>query len=281
MLRNITCLAVLFLSCASLHAQVQPYNPYAPEIQDTIPVTPDGKINWPTFYRSTKLKNKFQLLHAMGSCMGTAKDIVSALEANKVDVNALGTRTVHGKLVAMHGGAFTVLDKSGETTTVMTHPAGVSRVDVDGSMPIARLRPGMAVRLTTQVDARGQAQEPVEALNVFTFDRDTQPDAVTPGRVQTIAGWIRNIRGSHVQVHVNAGRLRQLTFLLADDCRISVTGHELQLLSPGDEVEVTGHVYSRDKQLGRIVFANKVEAATRHQLAERTEDPDAVTSVTR
>lgn len=281
MLRNITCLAVLLLSSVSLQAQVKPYNPYAPEIQDTIPVTPDGKINWPTFYRSTKLKNKFQLLHAMGSCMGTAKDIVNALEKNKVDVNALGTSTVHGKVVAMHGGAFTVLDSSGETTTVMTHPAGVSRVDVNGAMPIARLRPGMAVRLTTRVDARGQAQEPVKALNVFTFDRDTQPDAVTPGRVQTIAGQIRNIRGSYMQVHVEAGRLRRLSFLLADDCRISVTGHALPLLTPGDDVEVTGHVYSRDKNLGRIVFANKVEAATKYQLAERSQASDAVTSVTR
>lgn len=264
MFRTISCLFLSLAAATSLQAQTQPYNPYAPEVQDKFPVTPDGEINWPTFYKSVGLKNRFQLYFAMGSCVGTRKDIVDALEKNKVDINELGERSFGGRVLAAQGGILTILDDAREKITVVTHPAGVSRVDVSGEMPVQKLQPGTMVRLIGSVDQHGVAREPLTALNVFTPDADTRFDAVTPGRKQTIVGQVLGLRGARLQIKVEPGQLHRLTFLVTRDCRVSVGAHDVRLISPGDHIVATGHVYSADKS-GPIVFANKVEAATAYQ----------------
>lgn len=243
-------------------AQVAPYNPYAQDVQDFIPITPDGKINWPTFYKSIGMKNKFQYLFDIGACRGTGKGIVEGLEANKVDINKLDEKTIVGKAMRVQNGSVIIVDASNQVAMAVTHPAGVSNVSVQGKMAVTDLRPGLIVRFEGRVDELGRSTEPADSLEVFTPAADFQPDGVESGRVQTIVGQVVSLRSGILKLQTNVGKLRRLTISVAEDCVVNVNTCELSLIAPGDDVTVTGHVYGGDGiNTEMSIFANKVEVA--------------------
>lgn len=266
MLRPLCCVVVWLVCGVSAFAQFTPFNPYATNVEDSVAVTPDGKINWPTFYKSVDMKNKFQVLFAMGSCRGTRKDIVDKLVANKFNINQLAESTITGKVVQVRGGTIVVASPTGEVTGVVTHPAGVSRVKVTGEIPVAGLLRGLPIRFVAKVDERGHGLERLDGFEVFAPPTDFRWKGVEAGHLQSIAGAVVNFHHSRLQINVEPGKLHRLSLLLTDDCRIMVNSGDMRLIYPGDDITVTGHIYSGDGiATNRAVFANKIEVTKIYQ----------------
>lgn len=264
MLRFAICFFMSFGFVCPLFAQFEPYNPYAPEMEDPSPVRPDGKLNWPKFFKSQKLEARFQTYFAMGSCVGTKRSINEMLKNNKVDINELAERSVSGHSLSVRGGNVTLVDASGHGFLVFTHPAGVTRVRVSGKMPPAGLRPGMTVRFASSVDQRGQGKDVLNALEVITPTKDITPKPVETGRYQTIIGTLTRVDGQKIRVKAAVGKRRYLNFALSDHPTVHVNGGSLDLISAGDEITVKGHVLAG--QLGKnseIVFADDIEVLKR------------------
>ena len=139
------------------------------------------------------------------------------------------------------------------------HPAGVTRLRVSGRTPGAILRPGLVIRLVAEVDGRGRALEPVTAFEVVTPPADYKPDPVRAGSREQIVGVVRSIASDVLTLHVNAGRLRRLTFTLAPDAVATLDAAQLDLASPGDAIAVTGRIWSGEGAMAAgTIFASEV-----------------------
>jgi hypothetical protein len=252
------CGAVLGLS-QSARAQRVPYDPYAPVVEDPRPVKEDGSLNWPTLFRSQQLQNKFQSYASLGSCTGTRKDVNNRLRDNRVDVNTLPEAEFRGRVMGLLPGVVTLKDSDGKDVIVVTHPAGVSQVQVSGPMQVQALRPGMIVQFVSAVDEHGLGTRPVEALEVIVPDEKSQPTIVEPGREQTMVGTIHRLNGHQLIVRLDRGKLKRLTLTLADQIAVSASGKSLSLAAAGDEVVAKGHAYSGEGFGGKqVVFAGSV-----------------------
>lgn len=237
----------------------QVYNPYA-KLADEPPISADGKLNWPSFFKSKALEDRFQAYFAMGSCVGTKQEINKMLSDNKVDVNQLPELSVRGLATGCNTGAASIADARGVNTLLMTHPAGVTKVLVAGEMPVSQLRPGMAVRFLGQVDAHGAGADPIDALEVFTPDPQFRASAVEAGRVQTIAAKVTRVQGKRLQVQVDAGKIRRLSFGISPQTKVTVDGKSLDLVTAGDDVTATGRAYSGPGAGGMgVVFASEIK----------------------
>jgi len=276
-LRTFLILGLLVSLTASAVAQRPAYNPYAKQTEeDLAPVRPDGELNWPAFFKSKAMEDRFQVYFAQGSCTGSNMRIVNMLAANKVDVNALPEESVPGLAAKVNGGTFTMAAKDGVPVTVVTHPAGVSKVNISGKLDPAELRPGMMVKFSGRVDSHGKGVKPIENLEVFTPDAKFKWKAVITDRQQTIAAKVLKAEGSILQVQVPAGRVRKLTFQMPEAPEILVSGSTLDLISAGDEVSTKGRVYLSGEGAGGapVVFASEVivkKAFARDKAAEQKE----------
>src|SRR5687767_77731 len=126
-------LALIFaISCPHFAYSQAIYNPYAKSDDDSSPIK-DGKLNWPAFFKSKQLEDRFQAYFAMGSCTGTKQAINSMLRDNKVDVNMLPESTVRGVSVGCDLAAITIAAPTGQRAVVLAHPAGVTKVSVAGA----------------------------------------------------------------------------------------------------------------------------------------------------
>lgn len=248
-------------------------------MDDAIPVTPDGKINWPTFYQSLKLNNRFTAYAAMGACRGQKKSIVNMLVNNQVDIDKLGVSSVDGRAVAIKDGLVMMMDTSGQPLTVVTHPAGVSRVKVEGDMPVAGLLPGVMVRLQARVDGRGHGVEEITKLDVFTPEANFKFPTVFPGRLQSLAGQVVSLRGKALQLKTPSGDIRRLVFLLNDECQVRVDAKDFGLIFPGDTLKVTGHVYSGEGVGTKTVFADDIEVTKVYGQSEVSSESSSVDSL--
>src|SRR5687768_6480695 len=103
MLRNFLSLLFAVLCTATLFAQAERYDPYA-TVKEDPPISADGKINWPPFFKDAAKESRFQGYFATGSCVGTNMRIVDMLKANKVDVNALPQTSVTTQSVLVEHG---------------------------------------------------------------------------------------------------------------------------------------------------------------------------------
>lgn len=270
-----TSVAVLIVSCAaSAFAQRPAYNPYAKQTEeDLAPVRPDGKLNWPAFFKSAEVENRFQAYFAQGTCTGSNKRIVNRLVANKVVVNELPEESFLGLAAKVNGGTLTMLSDKGLPMTVVTHPAGVSQVNISGKMNPADLRPGMMVKFSGRVNEHGKGIKPIAGLEVFTPDPKFKWKAVITDRQQNLAATVVKASGSMLQVEVPAGRVRKLTFQVKEKPEIIVTGSTLELISAGDEVFTKGRTYASGEGAGGmpVVFASEVivkKAFARDRAAE-------------
>ena len=263
-----------FVLVASAHAQRPAYNPYAKQTEeDLAAVRPDGKLNWPAFFKSKAMEDRFKVYFAQGSCTGTNMRIVNALEANKVVVNDLPEESFLGLAGKVSAGTVAMASEKGVPMMVVTHPAGVSKVSISGKMNPADLRPGMMVKFSGRVDNHGKGVKPIDSLEIFTPDAKFKWKAIITDRQQNIAATVLKVEGSLLQVQVPAGRVRKLTFQVKENPEIIVTGSTLDLISAGDEISTKGLVYLSGEGAGGVpvVFASEVivkKAFARDRAAE-------------
>lgn len=274
MIRIVVALGLIVGFTASASAQRPAYNPYAKQTEeDLAPVRPDGKLNWPAFFKSKAMEDRFQVYFAQGSCTGTNMRIVNALAANKVEVNALPEESLLGVAAKVNGGTIGMASQKGVPVTVVTHPAGVSKISVTGKMSPTDLRPGMMVKFSGRVNDHGKGMKPIENLEVFTPDARFKWRPVITDRQQSIAATVLKAEGSLLQVQVPAGRVRKLSFQVKENPEIVVSGSTLDLISAGDEISTKGHVYLSGEGAGGmpVVFASELivkKAFGRDRVAE-------------
>ena len=274
MCRYLAALGLCFVLVASAHAQRPAYNPYAKQTEeDLAAVRPDGKLNWPAFFKSKAMEDRFKVYFAQGYCKGTSKRIVNALQANKVVVNDLPEESFLGLAGKVSEGTVAMASEKGVPMMVVTHPAGVSKVSISGKMNPADLRPGMMVKFSGRVDNHGKGVKPIDSLEIFTPDAKFKWKAIITDRQQNIAATVLKVEGSLLQVQVPAGRVRKLTFQVKENPEIIVTGSTLDLISAGDEISTKGLVYLSGEGAGGVpvVFASEVivkKAFARDRAAE-------------
>jgi hypothetical protein len=263
-MRRASCFALALLCLAAFAAPALAQksggpSPYSPTDLGP-PVGPDGKLNWPTFFKSQKFELYYQHLWMTGSCRGTNPDITVPATQNRMDVDAMPEGTVSGRVVRVALGTLDVRSDNGLVVTVLTHPAGVSRVSVKGDVPAASLQPGMVVRFTGSVNQRGEGQEPLSALDVVSLPADFEYPAVEPGASRVITAKVVALRKQQLQLQVDAGSLRRLRYQLDESAVARVDGKDLALAAVGDIVTAQGHLYSSldGKKPQNFVFASDV-----------------------
>lgn len=250
---------------ATVFAQAAPYNPYAvPQEPPPPPVAADGTVQWGTFYKSAALQKSYERLWNLGACRGTNRAITEPVERNKIVIDNLPEAdfqgTVRGTAGTLAGGLLAFAPGPAADPWVATlHPAGVSQLTVTGHAPAAVLEPGMVVRLRATVDSKGKGVAPVEGFEIVTPPAGFVADAIRPGRDDTIIGTVTRIRGTSLLLRVDAGKIRRLSLTLKPDAKATVNASLLELVAPGDSIEVTGRLWSGEGSMGAgTIFASKV-----------------------
>ena len=264
---------------ASARAQGVPYNPYV-DSQPLPPLAPDGTIQWGTFFKSAAIQKKYEHLWNLGACRNTNPDITIPVAANRLDVNALPEEEFTGTVQAVTGGlaggtvAFVRGRPDEPPLVAQLHPAGVTRSIVTGRSTPAILRPGMTVRLTTTVDAKGRAVEPVREFEIISPPGD-RPAPIVAGTPGVVVAVVSQVRKGVLDLRVDGGRIRRLLVPLADDAVVTIDAAEPQLMSPGDAIEVKGRLWTGEGSTGAgLVFASDVRVRKAEPAAAR--DPAAV-----
>jgi hypothetical protein len=240
-------------------AQQKPFNPYEDENADLIAITPDGKINWPTFYKSAAIKAKFDWMFATGSCRGTNPDLNAVIINNKVNVNLIAEEEYTGVVQSNVGGNLIVLDKDKIPTSIMTHPKGVSKIEVNGPFTLKQLRTGMLVRMTAKINDDGTSDMAVPAIEIFSTKPDYPFAEITAGERNMFAARVVALRDKTLELRVDAGKLRKLKVPVDEETVVTLNMDDLNLASPGDKIEVKGHLYAGPGCTAKQgIFANKV-----------------------
>lgn len=263
-----TVAAMAFLADES-PAQPLAYNPYADAHDPLPPVAADGTLRWGSFYKSAAIQKSYERLWNMGACRGTNKAITVPVERNKLIIDNLpeesfsgrvrgATGTLAGGMVAFTEGAN--VDPTAAVLVAQLHPAGVSHVRVGGRTSVAAIKPGMSVRLRAQVDDKGRALEPVHAIDIVTPPADFKPDPVRAHTLETIVGTVVQSRSNLLLVKIDAGRIRRVSVPLADAPEVMIVdASQLDLIAPGDEIEITGRRWSGEGAMGAgTVFTSRI-----------------------
>jgi hypothetical protein len=259
----------LLLGVCSMPALAQPYNPYADGQDPLPPVAADGTLHWGTFYKSAAIQKSYERLWGLGACRGTNKAITIPVERNKMVIDNLPEESFTGRVRATAGSlaggmvAFTEgasVDPSVAVLIAQLHPAGVTHMQVGGRTSAAAITPGTTVRLRAQVDDKGRASEAIRAIEIVTPPRGFTPDPVRAHALNTVVGTVVHARDNTLQLKVDAGRIRRLTLPLADDAEVMIVdAAQVDLIAPGDEVEVTGRRWSGEGAMGAgTVFTSRI-----------------------
>ncbi|TWT34956.1 hypothetical protein [Blastopirellula retiformator] len=249
---------------SNLFAQLGRYDPYAKPVDDLPPVSSDGTLHWPTYFRSAALEARYQNLWRMGACGGTNKSITVPVEKNKLSIDALPETSVAGRVLQVKPDSLMVLQADGKPAMIITHPAGVSHIEVTGDVPARLLKPGMLVRFLGEIDPQGHGVAPVDAVDVLSNAGDFAPPAAEPGHRVNVIGVVKSLHGKTLVVQTATGELRKLTFLLADEATAHLQTTELKYCGVGDQVAAKGRLYSvAGGKPERCVFASDVEVAKR------------------
>ena len=250
-------------------AQPTPYNPYADSHDPLPPVAADGTLHWGPFYKSAAIQKSYERLWNLGACRGTNKAITTPVERNKMVIDNLPEESFSGRVRAttgtLAGGmvAFTEGTSDDSTAAVLIaqlHPAGVTHMQVGGRSSVAALKPGMTVRLRAQVDNKGRAADPIRNLDIVTPPDGFIPDPIRPGTLDTVVGTVVQCRNGILLLKVDAGKIRRLSLSLADDAEIMIVdAAQLDLVAPGDQVEITGRRWSGEGAMGSgTVFTSRI-----------------------
>lgn len=250
-------------------AQPVPYNPYADGQEPLPPVAADGTLRWGTFYKSAAMQKSYERLWNMGACRGTNKAITVPVERNKLVIDNLPEESfsgrVRGTAGTLAGGmvAFTEGAAGDATAAVLVaqlHPAGVSHVQIGGKTSVAAIKPGMSVRLRARVDTKGRALDPIGALDIVSPPADFTPDPIRPDTLDTIVGTVTKAGPRMLLLKIDAGTIRRVSLPLADAPEVTIVDASyLDLMAPGDEVEVTGRRWSGEGSMAAgTIFASRV-----------------------
>lgn len=262
-------LAFMLLGTCAESVMAQPYNPYADGHDPLPPVAADGTLHWGPFYKSAAIQKSYERLWNLGACRGTNKAITVPVERNKMIIDNLPEESFTGRVRATAGSlaggmvAFTegtAVDPSAAVLVAQLHPAGVTHVQVGGRTSAAAIKPGMTVRLRAEVDDKGRASEPIRTIDIVTPPRDFTPDPVRSHQLDTVVGTVVQARSKMIQVRVDAGKIRRITLPLADDAVVMVVdAAQIDLIAPGDEIEVTGRRWSGEGAMGAgTVFTSRI-----------------------
>lgn len=263
------------LSTSSLFAQSAPYDPYAPQVEEP-PISADGSLNWPVFYRSQSLQANYENLWNMGACLGTNKKITIPVANNRLDINKMPEGKIEGLVIRVGKGQLFVRQADGVIKKVAIHPAGVSRVEVSKDVPARWLKPGMGVRLVGQVNETGHGPETLEELDIVTIPPGFEPDPVVAEKRQSIVAVVASLRGNRLLLKTPVGDLRRLSFQISNETVAHVQVKDLAFASVGDKVEAKGHFYNSDKK-EFWVFASDVTVTTPEAPSEESTSPDTNT----
>jgi len=267
--RLLWAVALLCVFAGPVLAQPSPYNPYAESHDPLPPVAADGTLHWGPFYKSAAIQKSYERLWNMGACRGTNKAITTPVERNKMVIDNLPEESFTGRVRAttgtLAGGmvAFTEGASEDSTASVLIaqlHPAGVTHMQVGGRSSVAAIKPGMTVRLRAQVDNKGRAVDPVRNLDIVTPPDGFVPDPVRPGILDTVVGTVVQYRNGMLLLTVDAGKIRRLSLPLAEDAEtMIVDAAQLDLVGPGDQVEITGRRWSGEGAMGAgTVFTSRI-----------------------
>jgi len=272
-------LLVIVAWASSACGQVDPYNPYAEAHAAPPPLAADGTIHWGTFYKSAKLQQAYERLWNLGACRGSNKAITVPVAENKLVIDRLPEAEFKGVVRSAVGkvaGGVVAFDESsstadrGEPLIAQFHPAGVTRFKVVGQVPASLLAPGMVIRLRAEVDGKGHGVQPVTKLEIVTPPAGFVPDAIRPNQVDTIVGTVVSIRKGIMALRVDAGSLRRITLHVDSAAVATIDAARLDLVGPGDEIEVKGRLWTGDGATGAgTIFVSDVVVAKR-PLAEPT-----------
>lgn len=261
--------ACLMLGACSAPALAEPYNPYADGHDPLPPVAADGTLLWGTFYKSAAIQKSYERLWGLGACRGTNKAITVPVERNKMVIDNLPEESFSGRVRATTGSlaggtvAFTEgasVDPSTAVLIAQLHPAGVTHMQVGGRTSAAAIKPGTTVRLRAKVDDKGRSPEPIRAIEIVTPPRDFTPDPIRGHTLNTVVGTVTYVRDNALQLRIDAGRIRRLTLTLADDAEVMIVdAAQVDLIAPGDDVEVTGRRWSGEGAMGAgTVFTSRI-----------------------
>jgi len=261
--------ACLMLGACSAPALAEPYNPYADGHDPLPPVAADGTLHWGTFYKSAAIQKSYERLWGLGACRGTNKVITVPVERNKMVIDNLPEESFTGRVRTTTGSlaggmvAFTEgasVDPSTAVLIAQLHPAGVTHMQVGGRTSAAAIKPGTTVRLRAKVDDKGRSAEPIRAIEIVTPPRDYTPDPIRGHTLNTVVGTVTHVRDNSLQLRIDAGRIRRLTLTLADDAEVMIVdAAQVDLIAPGDDVEVTGRRWSGEGAMGAgTVFTSRI-----------------------
>lgn len=250
----ITLLAALAWSTSIAGAQAQLFeaNPYAGD-----EARAPGR--WPPYYKETDEDATHALMYAMGWCKPGGWRSREFYAKKYVDVNALPEGTFQGLFATAAPGSIAARDEAQQPYQIMIYPdASISSVTVRGSASPEALTRGQYVRLVGIPDASGRVAQPVERIELTTADR-IRPEAVKVGSQSRIIGRVVGHSGKQVQVAIERGKLRKVTFDMADDCRITVNGSEYRWAQAGDPMTGKGKVFIPDYGAKRtMLFASEL-----------------------
>ena len=259
----------LMLGACTASVLAEPYNPYADGHDPLPPVAADGTLHWGTFYKSAAIQKSYERLWGMGACRGTNKAITVPVERNKMVIDNLPEESFTGRVRATTGSlaggmvAFTEgasVDPSTAVLIAQLHPAGVTHMQVGGRTSAAAIKPGTTVRLRATVDDKGRSAEPIQAIEIVTPPRGFAPDPIRAHTLNTVVGTVTHVRDNTLQLRIDAGRIRRLTLTLADDAEVMIVdAAQVDLIAPGDEVEITGRRWSGEGAMeAGTVFTSRI-----------------------
>lgn len=270
-LRASTCrLAVWLLSAIGAvpaSAQLTPYDPYAESQAAHPPVRADGTLHWGTFYKSASVQKAYERLWNLGACRGTNKAITVPVERNRLIIDNLPeasfTGTVRESAGSLTGGVIAFSETAGPDAPVVfaqLHPAGVTRLQIGGRTTTAALRPGITVRFRGMVDPRGRVADSPPTVDIVTPSATFTPDPLRAGVMETIVGTIQRSHKGMLTLKVDAGKIRRVTVHVAAESPVMIVdAAQLDLIAPGDKLEVTGRRWSGEGAMGAgTVFASEV-----------------------
>jgi hypothetical protein len=132
----------------------------------------------------------------------------------------------------------------------------------------------MIVRLQARVDETGKGTEPIDELEIVDGNPNVTPQAVEGGKLQSIVGVVIRAKRNTLQLKIGSGKLRRLTFELAEQPTISVDANSLGVILAGAEVKAKGRVYEGEGSLARrTVFASEIEVTEIYRNAKAAEKP--------
>lgn len=265
----LACVVICTAVADSAAGQLVPYNPYADTQESLPPVAADGTLHWGSFYKSAAMQQAYERLWSLGACRGTNRAITEPVSRNKLRIDDLPEASFSGVARAaagtLRGGlvAFAEGGDAGDAAAVLVaqlHPAGVSNLRISGPASTACLKPGMTVRLLAEVDEKGRSTAPIRSLEIVSPPAGFIPDPVRPHSPVTVVGEIQRFGDAVVTLKVSSGKLRRLTLPLSPETTVTVAdATRLDLVAPGDAVEVTGRRWAGDGCMGAgTVFASKV-----------------------